>query len=133
MIIHAKSIYELGNKAHSPQLFFKVKSLLDEQLGEGGTLFKYPVSNELTMVGYKFVDYKTTGYDGKYPLVSIVPQKHNISIYIMDYNSEQSLVEKYRDRFGASNCGKSCIRLKRIDDQIEASLVDIITEFKTSL
>lgn len=132
MIIHAKSIYELGNMAHSPKLFFKIKSLLDELLDEKGTLFKYPIGSELTMVGYKFVPYKTSGYDGHYPLVSIVPQKNNISVYIMhNIDENQTLVEKYKTRFGSTNCGKSCIRFKRVDEKMESALREIISEFET--
>ncbi|NDJ85363.1 MAG: DUF1801 domain-containing protein [Chloroflexi bacterium] len=44
-------------------------------------------------------------------VASIASQKNYISLYM-----DMELVEQHRDELGNLNCGKSCIRFKRLDD-----------------
>ncbi|MES2660967.1 MAG: DUF1801 domain-containing protein [Verrucomicrobiota bacterium] len=53
-------------------------------------------------------------------------QKHYMAFYACDFN----IVDAHRSRLGKLNCGKCCIRFKRIEDLpldvIESMLTDIV-------
>ncbi len=51
----------------------------------------------------------TYEYDGV--ICSLASQKHYMSLYM-----DTQLVDKFRDQLGHLDCGKSCIRFKRIED-----------------
>ncbi len=117
---------DLINNSHNKELFIEVLQIIEEKLKQEGSVFTY---NEMSMIGFYFVDYKNTCYDGKFPMVSIAPQKNNISVYIMDVIDGKYLVETYAAPFGKSNYGKSCIRIKKLnEDRINAlnTMLDIV-------
>lgn len=66
-------------------------------------------------VGYNFLPYKNTCYDGVWPQISMTVQKNNVSVYIMYFPNGKPIVEEYINVFGKSNVGKSCIRIKKLD------------------
>ena len=57
-------------------------------------------------------------------LFALARQKKNLALYV----SDTPLVAKHRARLGAVDCGKSCIRFKRLEDLdlegVEALLVE---------
>ncbi len=131
MIIHTTKMTELAKSSHDPKLFTELVEYLDSLIGEQGTLFESMNESKMTMVGYKLTDYKNSCYDGKWPIVSIAPQKSTINIYIMAVDIEGNfLVPKYQEYFGKSNCGKSCIRVRSMNDIKYAGLYRIISELK---
>ncbi|WOO89630.1 hypothetical protein R2F61_02665 [Mollicutes bacterium LVI A0078] len=131
MIVHTKLIEELATSSHNPQLFIELVEYLNGLLGEQGQLFESMADSHMTMIGYKLTDYKNNCYDGKWPIVSIAPQKSTINVYIMAVDNEGNyLVPKYQEYFGKSNCGKSCIRVRSMNDIKYAGLYRIISELK---
>jgi uncharacterized protein YdhG (YjbR/CyaY superfamily) len=55
------------------------------------------------------------------PLIAFAAQKHFMALYVCEWNA----MNKYRDRFGKSNCGKGCVRFKKLDDLP----LDVMKEF----
>jgi hypothetical protein len=39
-------------------------------------------------------------------------QEHNLALYICDFD----LVGQFKTKLGKANCGKGCIRFKKLDD-----------------
>ena len=63
---------------------------------------------------FKYKNYKGETLD--WPKVAVASQKNYVSIYICAMDKDGYLAEKYRDQLGKVSVGKSCIRIKRIDD-----------------
>jgi hypothetical protein len=69
------------------------------------------------MLGYgvfKYKNYKNELID--WPIIALANQKNYISIYACSLENGQYLAEKYKDKLGKVNTGKSCIRFKKLDD-----------------
>ena len=49
---------------------------------------------------------------GSCPLFAIASQKHHLALYVCEWTT----MNKYRRKFGKANCGKGCVRFKRLDD-----------------
>lgn len=135
MIINTTKVEDLIASSHDPRLFIELYEFINKVIGGEGVLFKQH-ENSGTIIGYYVVPYKTNDYDGEYPLISIAPQKNNISVYVMVTVNGEYLVPKYGDIFGQSNIGKSCIRIRRMNDEkyemLEALLRRAIDTFDTS-
>lgn len=135
MIINTDKIEKLIEASHNPQLFIELYQFINQVTGGEGVLFKTS-PEAMTIVGYYVVPYKTSTYDGEYPLISIVPQKNNISIYVMVTIDGKFLVPEYAEVFGKSNIGKSCIRIKAMTDlkyqALEGLLEKAMATFDTS-
>ena len=56
-------------------------------------------------------------------VVAMASQKHYMSLYL-----DVELVEKYKNELSHLNCGKSCVRFKRISDLPLEIIEAIITE-----
>ncbi len=79
----------------------------------------------INMIGYYFFEYKNSTYDGKHwPAISIAPQKNFVALYIFTLKDGKYFLEDYVDNFKKSQLGKSCLRIKKLDE----SNLDIITE-----
>jgi uncharacterized protein YdhG (YjbR/CyaY superfamily) len=61
---------------------------------------------------------------GSRMVAAMAAQKKNIALYVSDY----PLVAKYRARLGSVDCGKSCIRFKRIDDLDLGGVANLLAE-----
>ncbi|MEX2026799.1 MAG: DUF1801 domain-containing protein [Pirellulaceae bacterium] len=46
------------------------------------------------------------------PVFALAAQKHYLALYVCAWNA----MNKYRDKLGTANCGKGCIRFKRLED-----------------
>jgi uncharacterized protein YdhG (YjbR/CyaY superfamily) len=51
-------------------------------------------------------------YDLNGTICAFALQKQNLALYVCD----TPLVERFKPRLGTVNCGKSCIRFKRLED-----------------
>lgn len=77
---------------------------------------KLYVDEKSCVLGYGEIPYKNTSYSGTLPIVSLAPQKNNISMYVMAWRDDQSLVEMYEDKLGKTSNGKGCIRFKKFEN-----------------
>lgn len=69
------------------------------------------------MLGYgnfKYTNYKKEVID--WPIVALANQKNYVSVYVCALDGDRYIAEKYADQLGKVNVGKSCIRLKRLED-----------------
>lgn len=79
------------------------------------------------MIGYgkfKYTDYKKEVID--WPVVAMASQKSYISIYVCALDGEKYLAEKYKDKLGKVNVGKSCMRFKKLEDLNLETLEEIL-------
>jgi hypothetical protein len=69
------------------------------------------------MLGYGSFSYKgSNGKVGEWPIISLASQKNYISIYVCAIEGREYLAEKYKKDLGKVSVGKSCIRIKKIED-----------------
>lgn len=114
MRIHAKTIDEFfNNSGQHKELLIK----LDEIIHNAAPSFERELyeNSSITMIGYGAGLYKLSK-SGKFPIISIAPQKHTANVYIMAYKDGKSIIETYASKLGKVNCGLSCVRIKRFED-----------------
>jgi Domain of unknown function (DU1801) len=69
------------------------------------------------MLGYGSFPYKNYKKEMvEWPIISLASQKNYISIYICAVDNGEYVAEKYKKELGKVSVGKSCIRLKRLED-----------------
>lgn len=69
------------------------------------------------MIGYGMYHYKyASGREGDWPVIGLASQKQHISIYMCVTEKGKYLAELNWKRLGKVNCGRSCIRFKKIED-----------------
>ncbi len=69
------------------------------------------------MLGYgsfKYKNYKKEIID--WPTIALASQKNYMSLYVCSILDGGYLAEKFQDRLGKVNVGKSCIRFKKLED-----------------
>ncbi len=133
MVVHTDDILELANHAHNPELFLELVNFVNERLGTTGKIFTSQSTSKMTMIGYHLVEYKNSCYDGDWPLVAIAPQQNTINVYIMIVIDGKYLVPEYSNYFGKSNVGKSCIRIRSMNDLKYQGLEQILAMVNTQL
>ena len=69
-------------------------------------------------LGYGMLPYqtKTMKAPSEWPVIAIANQKAHISLYILSYEDGEYVAEKYKDELGKVSVGKSCIRIKKLED-----------------
>ncbi len=83
-------------------------------------------SDSVTLLGYGFVPYKNTCYDGEWPLISIAPQKNSLNLYVNVYENNEPISKKFIKAFGKSNVGISCITIRKLTDERLEAIDEII-------
>lgn len=69
------------------------------------------------MLGYgsmKYLNHKKEVID--WPIISLANQKNYISLYVCATEGNEYIAEKNKDRLGKVSVGKSCIRIKKLED-----------------
>lgn len=69
------------------------------------------------MLGYgkfKYTNYKKEEVD--WPVVALANQKSYISIYVCALDGKNYVAEKFAKKLGKVSTGKSCIRIKKLED-----------------
>ena len=78
-------------------------------------------------VGYGPYHYRyATGREGDSFIVGLAPRKNSISLYVMGYANGTYLAESYAARLGKADCGKSCVRFRRLDELNETALKSLL-------
>lgn len=81
------------------------------------------------MLGYGMFHYKyASGREGDWPVIAIANQKHHIGLYVCAVESGTYLAERYAATLGKVSTGKSCIRIKRLEDADEPVLRQLLRE-----
>jgi len=84
-----------------------------------------------TGIGYGRYRFRyRTGRKGDWSTIGLVSQKRYISLYISG-DRVSSVADRYRDRLPKADISRWCVRIKRMSDLDEATLVDLIHEAKT--
>ncbi len=69
------------------------------------------------MLGYgsfPYTDYKKREIE--WPVIALANQKNYVSVYVCAVDGTDYVAEKNADRLGKVSVGKSCIRLKKLED-----------------
>lgn len=97
----------LKNPKHSDDIQ-RLRQYLKEQLPEA--------TEDMT---YSMPTYSQNGQ----VVLAMASQAHHMSLYM-----DVELIAKYREEFGKLNCGKSCIRFRKLDDLPLETIEKIIKE-----
>ncbi len=70
------------------------------------------------MLGYGSFEYidKRTKELKSWPVVALANQKNYVSVYVCALEDGAYIAERYKDKLGKVSVGKSCIRLKKLED-----------------
>ena len=81
-------------------------------------------------MGYGLAPYKTKSMKvpGTWPILAMKAQKNYISLYACVASEGRYIAEKYEPKLGKVNCGKSCIRFKKLDDLNRGGLVEMLQD-----
>ncbi|WP_084497717.1 DUF1801 domain-containing protein [Nocardia amamiensis] len=84
------------------------------------------------MLGYGMIPYqsKSMKQPGEWPVVALAARKNYVSLYISALEAGEYVAERYADRLGKVNCGKSCIRFKHLDDLNLEAVREILRELE---
>ena len=81
------------------------------------------------MLGYGSFPYKNYKKEMiEWPIVALANQKSYVSIYVCAIKDGTYLAQKYKDELGKVSVGKSCIRIKKLDDIHLPTLKKILKE-----
>ena len=83
-------------------------------------------SNMLGYGSFHYINYKKEMIT--WPVIALANQKQYISIYVCAVDDGQYLAEKYKNELGKVNVGKSCIRLKKIENLHLPTLKKLLKE-----
>ena len=85
------------------------------------------------MLGYGSFEYKNRQKKiMNWPVVAMASQKNYISIYVCAIEKGEYLAEKYGNKLGKVNVGRSCIRFKKIEDLNLAVLKKVLQKASKS-
>ena len=90
------------------------------------SLKPYFANNMLGYGSFKYKNYKKEVID--WPTIGLASQKNYISLYICATKHGRYIAEIYKDKLGKVTVGKSCIRIKRIEDVILDVLKEVLKE-----
>ncbi len=74
----------------------------------------YFATNMLGYGKFQYLDSKKKSQS--WPVVALANQKNYISIYVCAIDKQEYLAEKFQDELGKVSVGRSCIRLKKLED-----------------
>ena len=81
------------------------------------------------MIGYGSFPYKNAKKEmAEWPVVALANQKNYISVYVCAIENGEYLAEKYKKELGKVSVGKSCIRLKKIEDLDLSAFAKLLKE-----
>jgi hypothetical protein len=84
------------------------------------------------MIGYGTYHFRySSGKEGDWSLIALASQKHYISIYICSIENGHYIAESYKDKLPKASIGKSCIRIKSLDDIDLSVLTELIKKAET--
>ncbi len=83
------------------------------------------------MIGYGKYHYKyPSGREGDWALIALASQKNYISPYICSIDEHGYLAEQFKDQLPKTNIGKSCIRIRHLEDVDLAVIKEILLKAK---
>ncbi len=98
----------------------QLKELISTELNERPVLFSGMGTIEVlawNLMDYRCKSDKKLAPPRKWPRVALAPQKNYMAIYICAVSSNgKYIAEEFADDLGKVNCGKSCIRFKKLED-----------------
>ncbi len=85
----------------------------------------------ITMIGYGEMDWETKSKSGVWPLICLAPQKGTTNLYVAGKKNDLPLLKVYGNKLGKVSMGKSCLRVKKVDnvnwDELKNLIQDAIT------
>lgn len=90
------------------------------------SLNPYFANNMLGYGKFKYRNYKKEIID--WPTVALASQKNYISLYVCATKDGKYVAETYKDNLGKVSLGKSCIRIKKIQDVNLKTLRKVLEE-----
>lgn len=102
---------------------------LDAAIRKAAPKLKPYVAYSGTMIGYGRYHYKyATGREGDCPIVAVSSRAHYLSVYVAGHRNGQSLAGAAKSKLGKISVGKSCIRIKRLEDLNLPALLELVRE-----
>lgn len=124
MNIHAHTITELIESSEHRELFQALDDWMQTTFPQLSR--RLISSGTITFIGYGDL---TNATDDIYNcLLSLAPQKNNVSFYIGGEKNGQPILKSYEQHFTKSNMGKICLRLRNLKKVDFSVLEDIVND-----
>lgn len=69
------------------------------------------------MIGYGTYHYRTqSGREGDWFVIALASNKRYISLYVSAWTGTQTVAETYKERLPKADIGRSCVRIKKLED-----------------
>jgi hypothetical protein len=93
----------------------EILKVLDALIRRSSPKFKpYFAHNMIGYGKFPYLNYKKE--KGMWPIVALASQKNYVSIYVCAVEKGHYLAEQYKKKLGKVSVGRSCIRLKKLED-----------------
>lgn len=79
-------------------------------------------------IGWIEMPYESAQYTGNYPTLVIKQYDKTVNLYVTLYDGDEPVAMRYASVFGKSAVGKTCIRIKKLNEAKLEALDDIIRE-----
>lgn len=80
-------------------------------------------------IGYGKFAYKNSKKEtGEWPIIGLISQKHYVSIYVCAIDEGKYIAEIYKKELGKVSVGRSCIRIKKLEDVNLSVLKKVLKE-----
>lgn len=122
MNIPAATIEELIEQSNQSEVFRQIDDWMQKTFPElERRLIKSPT---ITLAAYGRLSHISENeiYSA---LISMAPQKNNLSLYVAGEKKGQPILQHYRPFFAPSNMGKSCLRIKN-SSQLKTDILEKI-------
>jgi hypothetical protein len=81
------------------------------------------------MIGYGSYHYRyDSGREGDWFVVGLASNKRYISLYVVGADDQGYVAERYKTRLPEADIGRSCVRLKRLEDVDLGALQELLRE-----
>ena len=81
------------------------------------------------MIGYGAFHYRyETGREGDTAVLTLASNKNYMSLYVMCADGDGYLAERYKESLPKADIGKSCVRIKRLNDVDLDVVRDLVKE-----
>jgi hypothetical protein len=113
-------------EAHSREEYFAAAGdrgpelrQLDKLIRKAAPKLKPYLLETSSMTGLAYGSYRykyATGRESDWPIIGLGAQKNYLALYVCVTKGNKYLAEIYNKKLGKVNCGRSCIRFKKLED-----------------
>ena len=104
-------------------IYDEIEQIINSEAGEQGHNFAI---GKFSGMGWLNFYYTCSTYDGLYPRIALKRQTNAVHLYVMLWGDGKPILERYTGIFGKTAVGKSCLRIRKLDDKRKTAIAEIV-------